>query len=206
MDATTSLAYIALLEKTNQQLSLWSNPYGVLVGVLSFLVAFLAIAAAVIMYRQSKEYKEIFNKAVQEYQKALQESIKNIGTEAKKDIDLLISEKTKEIDGLTGDTKKQAKKILADLEKEKTSISSRIQLSSLNDNGPLLSIGNYKSISDTLNHGIITTSLENYSKGFEAARSSLFSHSFINTCSKCGAMQYIGSPKFCSNCGNELSK
>lgn len=204
MDATTSLAYIALLEKTNQQLSLWSNPYGVLVGVLSFLVAFLAIAAAVIMYRQSKEYKEIFNKAVQEYQKALQESIKNIGMEAKKDIDLLISEKTKEIDGLTGDTKKQAKKIIADLEKEKTSISSRIQLSSLNDNGPL-TIGAYKTLSDTVNSNIFRSSIEDYSKAAQSARDSLLRHSFINTCSKCGAMQYIGSPKFCSNCGNNLS-
>ena len=32
-------SYIEILEKTNQQLSLWSNPYSFITAALSFLVA-----------------------------------------------------------------------------------------------------------------------------------------------------------------------
>lgn len=49
--------YIDLLEKSNQQLSMWSNPYSFLVAVLSVLFTVLTVAAAVLLYRQSEEYK-----------------------------------------------------------------------------------------------------------------------------------------------------
>lgn len=50
--------YINILEKTNQQLSLWFNPYAIMVGVLAILFTILTIVAVVIIYRQSREYKD----------------------------------------------------------------------------------------------------------------------------------------------------
>ena len=106
MDSTTTQLYISLLENTNQQLSLWSNPYGVLVAILSFLVAFLAIAAAFILFRQTREYRELFQNALKDYQNALQKNIEKIGLDAETKIQLFIDSKIKEIDTLSGDTKK----------------------------------------------------------------------------------------------------
>ncbi|MHB1864297.1 MAG: hypothetical protein ACYCVL_15190 [Gemmatimonadaceae bacterium] len=51
-------AYVALLEKTNQQLGLWSNPYAVMVATLAVLVAVLAIAAVALVYGQSSEFRK----------------------------------------------------------------------------------------------------------------------------------------------------
>lgn len=39
-------AYIEILEKTNSQLSVWTNPYGIMVGIVSALTAILAIGVA----------------------------------------------------------------------------------------------------------------------------------------------------------------
>lgn len=136
----SELAYIELLEKTNQQLSLWSNPYSFLVSVLSFLVAFLAIASAFILYRQSQEYKSSFKKALDDYQTLLSEKIVEVGLRAERKIDSFIAEKRTEIESLTGDTKKQTKKIIEDLEKERESISSRVQFGSLTEEYPVLEV------------------------------------------------------------------
>ena len=59
-DVTSKLT---ALEKTNQQLGLWTNPYGIMIGVLAVLFTILTIIAAVIIYRQSKDYKERIQKA-----------------------------------------------------------------------------------------------------------------------------------------------
>ncbi len=50
--------YFSILEKTNQQLSLWSNPYGVMVGVLTFLVAAGAIIFAFILWKLSNDQRD----------------------------------------------------------------------------------------------------------------------------------------------------
>ena len=54
--------YIDILEKTNQQLSLWYNPYGIIVAILAILFTILTIVAVIIIYRQSKDYKEKLEK------------------------------------------------------------------------------------------------------------------------------------------------
>lgn len=189
--------YIAILEKTNQQLSLWSNPYGVLVGALSFLVGFLAVGVAFILYRQSKEYRTLFQEALKEYEIALQGSLKKIGDEYRTRVDNLIKVKSKEIDTFSGDAKEQAKKIIEDLEKEKDSIGSRIELSSLENNqiSPVTLSGS--SLDKALtNNGIFGLN------GGGTIRSGY--------CSQCGSYNSLNTsslhmfPKFCSNCGNEL--
>lgn len=195
MDATTTQLYITLLEKTNQQLSLWSNPYGVLVAVLSFLVAFLAIVAAFILYRQSREYREIYQKALKEYEFTLQENLKNTGIDAETKIQLFIDTKTKEFDALSGDSKKQAKKIIDDLKKEKDSISSRIQFAAIDEN-------QYQPLNLAAHMGA----------PLRAGIMNIDSYSVIGNsyCSKCGTYNggvqsiFKVSSHYCSNCGNKL--
>lgn len=58
MTFTSTQNYIDLLEKTNQQLSLWYNPYALMVGILTLLVALLAMYFAYILWRQSRDYKD----------------------------------------------------------------------------------------------------------------------------------------------------
>lgn len=196
MDATTTRLYISLLEKTNEQLNLLSNPYGFLVSVLSFLVGFLAIAVAIILYRQSREYRQSYKKALKDYEIALQENLKKIGLDAESKIQVLIDAKTKEVENLTGDTKKEAKKIIDDLKKEKEVIGSRIQFSSIQKNQyePLL------------------TNQINYPLKFDFDENNKTDWSILgrgNYCQKCGL--YTGSTGtlvvsggYCSNCGNKL--
>lgn len=50
--------YIDLLEKTNQQLSLWFNPYAIMVAVLTGLIAILAIGGTFLVYWVSKDYRD----------------------------------------------------------------------------------------------------------------------------------------------------
>lgn len=189
MDATTTQLYISLLERTNQQLSLWSNPYGVLVSILSFLVAFLAIAAAVILYRQTKEYRELFQNTLKDYETTLKTNLEKIGLDAENKIQIFINTKKKDLETLTGDTKKQAEKIIKDLEKEKNSIGSRIQFSSLDDNiyEPILSseFSNPLKINEMYWNKDFTKDIV-YCPGCGSCLgiNSLISN--INYCSKCG--------------------
>lgn len=196
MDATTTQLYVSLLERTNQQLSLWSNPYGVLVAILSFLVAFLAITAAFILYRQSREYRELYQKALKDYEITLQENLRKIGSDYELKIDQFIDVKTKEIDTFSGDTKKKAQEIIKELEKEKDSIGSRIQFSSVNEN----------------QHKALTFASQ-YNDPFRVGtidsinRFSVLGRS--DYCTKCGTYNggigiSMKSPSYCSNCGNKL--
>ncbi len=52
-----SSQYINILEKTNQQLGLWSNPYGVSIMILSVWITIIAIVVAYLIYKQGADYK-----------------------------------------------------------------------------------------------------------------------------------------------------
>lgn len=58
--------YADIIERTNQQLSLWTNPYGLMVGLLTFLIAFLAIVVSFLLWKHSHDQKvrveEFFNR------------------------------------------------------------------------------------------------------------------------------------------------
>ena len=100
MDATTSQIYISLLEKTNQQLSLWTNPYGILVGALAILFTVLTIVAVFIILRQGKEYKDYYQKTVSEYRNVLKAEIQLISDNAKKSLQLMVDSGNKEVERL----------------------------------------------------------------------------------------------------------
>ena len=51
------IAYNTILEKTNEQLGLWYNPYSLMISILTALLTAGAIIAAVILYMQSQDYK-----------------------------------------------------------------------------------------------------------------------------------------------------
>lgn len=128
--------YIQILEKTNQQLSLWTNPYGVMVGVLAVLFTVLAIVAAVIIYRQSKEYKEklqadreqyskIFNEFLAS-QKAIIEKREKQVVEVEKDIDKLLKEYEKKLSASSEKQKAEIQKAIQKLEEEKLTLGNKI--------------------------------------------------------------------------------
>ncbi len=69
--------YIQILEKTNQQLSLWLNPYGVMVGALGVLFAILAVVATVLIWRQSEDHKKTVQKSIDEQEKLMKALFKS---------------------------------------------------------------------------------------------------------------------------------
>ncbi len=77
---------LEIMEKTNQQLNLWTNPFSYFIGALGVLFAIAAIIAGVLLYRQSKEYKEKYNKLIQSYDTALKNRIEE-WKQQNKDID-----------------------------------------------------------------------------------------------------------------------
>lgn len=75
-DEEITKVYQEILEKTNAQLNLWWNPYGVMIGSLGVLFAILTIISAVIIYRQGKDYKEIIHDSVKRHQSVLDDMIR----------------------------------------------------------------------------------------------------------------------------------
>ncbi|MFA5967165.1 MAG: hypothetical protein WC805_01425 [Patescibacteria group bacterium] len=53
--------YIDILEKTNHQLSLSWNPYNTILTIMLFIIAFLTVIFAVVVYFQGTEYKKKLN-------------------------------------------------------------------------------------------------------------------------------------------------
>lgn len=76
-------AYIDILEKTNQQLSLWFNPYGLMVGALSILVALGAIVAGAFIFRLGKDYKDL----IETLKSKVEDQLKLINEQEGKTID-----------------------------------------------------------------------------------------------------------------------
>jgi hypothetical protein len=74
-DYTIAKNYAEILEKTNSQLSLWWNPYAVLIATLGILFAIMAIIAAFLIFRQSNEYKTLIKKSLGEHKTALDKLI-----------------------------------------------------------------------------------------------------------------------------------
>lgn len=69
--------YIELLERTNQQISYWYNPYNTMIMLLTALITIGAIVATVLLYRQSKDFREqrdsLFTQLKEKQDQALKE-------------------------------------------------------------------------------------------------------------------------------------
>lgn len=122
--------YLKILEKTNQQLSLWWNPYGILVAILAILFTLMAIISAIIIFRQSKEHKKIINDSIIKYEIIINKFIKEKKAELE-NMKEIYSNSINELKSKLKETDKKAKKSIQDaikkLKIERDSISKRAE-------------------------------------------------------------------------------
>jgi len=79
--------YINILEKTNQQLSLYWTPYNTILTILTALFAIFTIIFGLILYFQSKEYKERLAEDERRYEEKIDKFLKEHQRYTKKLID-----------------------------------------------------------------------------------------------------------------------
>ena len=124
--------YVEILEKTNQQLSLWWNPMSVFIGALGVLFTMGAIVVAVIIYRQGSEYKQSLAQFTKTYSaiidRAIQEKVTQLET-FRTTIDSSIKElkEQKQSQTTTEDNKKQIADAIANLERAKKNVVEQLQ-------------------------------------------------------------------------------
>ncbi len=124
--------YISLLEKTNQQLSFWYNPYGIMVGTLAVLFTALTIVAAVIIYRQSREYKDrleadrkLYKNQFDDFLASQMKIIEQRSAEAgelSKKFDKIIDQYQEKLESSTEKQKEEIQKAIDKLEQEKITL------------------------------------------------------------------------------------
>lgn len=114
--------YMEILEKTNNSISMIYNPYGIMVTALSVLFTVLTIAAAIIIWYQSRENKRIVREE-------LNEALNNIKTNVLKDFQVQVDSITEDIKNATGEQKNKLEKDLEKIEKTKQDIENSLQLS-----------------------------------------------------------------------------
>lgn len=117
--------YVAILEKTNQQLGLWSNPYGVIISILTLLIAILAIGVSVYLWWNSREQRKEREEQTKAFFSGLNELANKNIEEAKKHYDELISAQEK-ILASSKANKKELEKELNELKKERANIGTSI--------------------------------------------------------------------------------
>jgi len=118
--ARTERAYREILEKTNAQLGLWTNPYGVMIGALGVLFTVGAIVAGFVIFRQGRDYRDLIAESIAEYQKILNAFIedKNQQIEVwKADAARQVAELRKGLDDATGKQKQEIAAKITELEK-----------------------------------------------------------------------------------------
>lgn len=124
--------YVQILEKTNQQLSMAHNPYGIMVGILTILIAIVSIATAVVLFRQGRDYQSRLEKDRAEQKKKFDDFletqmkiIKERNKTAKKlneKVDLIIDEYKKQLEESSVSQKEEIQRAIDKLEAEKLSI------------------------------------------------------------------------------------
>lgn len=121
--------YEQILEKTNNQLSLWWNPYGILISVLGILFTFLTIISAVIIYRQSKEHKELIKESIIKYEKILNQLIEEKNKQLKEidsNLENLITDQKEKLKTADEENKKAINEVISKLQIQKESIDTKI--------------------------------------------------------------------------------
>lgn len=117
--------YISILEKTNQQLGVWSNPYGIAIGILSILIAIIAIGVAYAFWLNGREQRERQEKFFADQDRIIQLKNKSIG-EYESKLDTLIKEYQKQLKSTEKRNREQIQKTIDELKREKASIGAYI--------------------------------------------------------------------------------
>lgn len=133
--------YIDILEKTNQQLNPWYNPYGLMIGILTLLVALIAMGVAYALWRHSKEQRDRMNQFYTEQEKMINEKNKQVQKVEEK-LNDLIKEYEKQLKDSTKQGKKEIQRAIEELKKEKAKIGAYI--------GPLTVSGGISTMSSSL--------------------------------------------------------
>ena len=202
--------YVAILEKTNQQLGLWSNPYGIMIGGLALLIAILAIAVSIYLWWNSSEQrKERKEEAANFFSNLEKIANKNI-EEARKQYDELIAIQEKIIKSST-QNKKELEKELIELKKERASIGTNItsSLGTATVWSPAIDSLSGTTVSGTNIITGITGPLYTTSTRYGIGANSVYMSnstspsSLSNFCSKCKNLHSYNQ-KFCAECGNKL--
>lgn len=193
--------YISILEKTNQQLGVWSNPYGIAIGILSLFIAIIAIGVAIVLWKHSKEQKDRFEQFLNNQEKVIRSNVK-LHNEKVRQTELklgkLITGYKKQLESATKDNKKEIERAIDDLEKEKaglgTYISPGISLGTVS--GPALSnVGTTQGIPLPMNTGsAICTNCGKrflYSKNIDLLGSLVTSGNNTVCCTHCGHLNIV---------------
>lgn len=143
--------YNEILNKTNAQLSLWWNPYGVLIGSLGVLFTIMAIIFAIIIFRQSREYKEIIRKSIAEHGNVLDKMVAEREKQFKimeANYDKTLAEYQKKLKTAKEGEKKDIEAFIQTIEKQKesfeTQVKPKIVFPEYNNLSTLSSFGLYK--------------------------------------------------------------
>lgn len=117
--------YASILEKTNSQLGLWTNPYGVMVGTLTLLVAVGAIIVSVMLVRNSREQKEMQQEFFKEQERLIKEKdvlAQERFTKSEEAFESLIEEQQGKLAKENEEGKKKIQDTIDELKKEKAKI------------------------------------------------------------------------------------
>jgi len=142
--------YAEILEKTNSQLSLWSNPYGILIATLGVLFAIFAIIGVFIIYRQSKEYKDLIKKSLDDHKVALDKLISEKNSQLRNyeiSLDKSITDYKQKLETVGEEQKQQIKSFISNLEEQKIFVDTQIhtyrhsgwEFKDINENFPITS-------------------------------------------------------------------
>lgn len=145
--------YASILEKTNQQTSLWLNPYGLSVGILTLMVAIGAIVVAWYLWKNSKEQRDLYFSTIESHKKQIEDQYKVLIEEKKIEIQKVVEDFEKAKDSVTDEKKmefesliKEYKKKIKNLEKQQSTISSYKEPSKVFYDNPISSSGSILSL------------------------------------------------------------
>lgn len=128
VDQETLKAYQEILEKTNSQLSLWWNPYGILIALLGVLFTIFTIFAAVVIFFQGRAAKKLLQDTLDNYSSILNEFVKEKNEELeekKQKLQLEIDTLKEEVNESSLDENKYIQKQIERLQKEITALDKR---------------------------------------------------------------------------------
>ncbi len=117
--------YISILEKTNSQLNMWTNPYGLMIGILTILIALIAMGVSIVLWKNSEEQKKRTEKFFSEQEKNAEKLRKEREIEVKlikKNLNKLIEEYQNKLLTADKDNKKKIEDAINSLKKEEAVI------------------------------------------------------------------------------------
>ena len=114
--------YVSLLEKTNQQLGLWTNPYGVAVATLEVLFAIGAIVVALLLFRQTHEHRAVIQESIAKYESILNTLVQDRLQQMQVQLDELITGARKELETASAGQRPNLERRILELEEKRDEI------------------------------------------------------------------------------------